>query len=339
MLVLAVVLALVLPPALGGNSPILASDIALASSQVKAALNGAAPVAIGVTDNFGSPSVSRVVMALPPEQAVIADVDMTRKTVTYISVQKASDVTEEQVHDIANTDPRVREALAKGYCVFYDRMAELYTEVPADFDFIEPYKSWGANPCDMVGFLAFLGLRYDPANFARSSFYTVIVNVSLGKVVFFAEPADLPVINITTSISITGIPPRTFVVPDPGSDSEPIRYPVKFIAHTPYHLVVAEIGEATNKIYKTWTWDVSEGDIEKILALANGSEEVEALLAKGARIVSLQPSFSFGGSNSPSSASVGISWRADVRIDLGEISYYVSVNLTRERVYARTQAG
>ena len=99
----AVTLALILPPMLGKDNQVLAtaSDIALASPAVQTALNGSVPVKIVVTDNFGSSGISRVVMAVPPTQAVIADVDMGSKKVIQVTTQNASDITEEQVFSIA----------------------------------------------------------------------------------------------------------------------------------------------------------------------------------------------------------------------------------------------
>ena len=195
LLVLAVVLALVLPPVLGGNNLVLASDIALANPQVKVALNGAAPAAIGVTDNFGSPSVSRVVMLLPPEQAVIADVDMNTKKVTQVTLQKAADIPDQQLIDTAGTDYRVRAALAEGYSFIFYRhgVYQLYTEAPDESDLIAVLKAGGSNNPEMVGFLGFLFLEKrvkieEFSNRVEITRYDVVVNVSLAKVIVFNGP-------------------------------------------------------------------------------------------------------------------------------------------------------
>src|SRR5512136_490202 len=75
-------LAVGLPSLNKDKTPLLATDIALANPQIQAALGGFIPVNMAVTDNFGAASNSRVVMVLPPEEVVVADVNMDSRKVT-----------------------------------------------------------------------------------------------------------------------------------------------------------------------------------------------------------------------------------------------------------------
>ena len=321
-------LALALPSLTGQDHKVLAADIALASPEVKAALNGSAPEQVGVTDNINASGYSRVVMTMPPGTAVIADVDMQKREVIHVTTQHASDVTEQKVMDIAQSDPRVQALLKKGYTPFFDGIGNWFstsTEVYEKFAYL---KLLGVDPQELVGLIGLVSLYLYSPDFGG---YVSWVNISLDKVVVFAYFGTQPnfTVNSTGPLVDPAQPEPIFVSPDVGSVSgvKPDNYEYEEVGHSPSQLVIAEIDKSTGMRTRTWTWNVTQNDIERILDIVKSNNQVQGLLAQGARFSSIMPYYSplsIGGEH-------GINYTAWVTIDLGDKSYQAWINLTQQR--------
>jgi anti-sigma factor RsiW len=341
--VLAVVIiasmAIALPMLTGNDQKLSAAEIALADPEVQAALGGVEPEEIGISSITDSPDNSRVVMTLPPDKAVIADVSIKKQTVTRITTQTADDITEQQVIDIAKADSRIQELLDKGYTLYFERAVELYSSVPEENNMIQPFKYLEASPKDMVGFIGILTLRnYPDINLAQSIYY-IVINISQGRVASILDAGNGIITIMTVITGANAIPTFIALPPDPGSVNgiEPSEYYFDYIERTPYRLVAVEIDRTTGRQYATWTWNVTQDDIQLILEKTNADAGVQGLLAQGASIVSINPHFGSWGGGPQGDTTHGFNWYAEVRIDLGEVCYRLNINMTTGRVDTLSQ--
>jgi hypothetical protein len=339
-----VTLSLVLPPLFGNDAKVMAKEIALNSPIVQTALGGSEIQKIGVTSDSGT--ISRVVVSVSPEKVVIAVVDVKLKQVVDVKVQNLSDITEQQILDIARDDNRVNELLNKGWSIsvkFADLIDADMIENMSDPELLQLYGI--NNPQDCVGFLALVMVQSGSDADAR---YLVSVNASSGKVVGFAQDSFLGgtvVVSTVTSTSpvrtVTISPTMVFVAPDPesinGEEPTGVRS-YRALEQTSRRIVLALLDGTTNRQYCTYTWDVTDADIQKAIELARGDAEVQALLNQGARFVSFQAGHISGGTSQPVHAQ-GIMWSADIRIDLGDSSYMVTVDLSSGRTMGVRQMG
>jgi hypothetical protein len=205
-LALVVILTLALPPLFGTHAQVLASDLALSNPDVKTALNGSQPTNIGMTENIGVDGTTRVIMTLPPDKVIIADVDMQKQTVTKVAVQLAADVTIQQVVAVAQADPQVANLLEAGNNIYFSNAAQYDVSLYSQAELTSTLQEVGVtNPQDFYGLMGTLMLKVNPGD---TDAYLVFVNMSLGKVV-----------GIVANPFPTGTPPVT-LSPGPTSNWE-----------------------------------------------------------------------------------------------------------------------
>lgn len=180
-LALVVILTLALPPLFGTHAQVLASDLALANPDVRAALNGSQPANVGMTDDIGVAGTTRVIMTLPPDKVIIADVDMQKQVVTKVAVQLAADVTIQQVVAVAQADPQVANLLKAGNNIYFSNAAQYDVSLYSQAELTATLQESGiTNPQDFYGLMGALMLKVNPDDIDA---YLVFVNMSLGKVV------------------------------------------------------------------------------------------------------------------------------------------------------------
>jgi hypothetical protein len=204
-LILVFTLTLALPPLFSKHNRVLASDIALDNPEVRAALNGIVPANIGVTDNIDSAGRTRVVMTMPPDRVLVADVDMKKQEVTSVNVKSAADVTLQQIIDIAQADPRVQELLKGGYHIYYSGAARANVSIFDEKKMAASLREVGlTNPQDFYGFISAIMLKVNPDDIW--DFYGVFVNESIGKVVGIVGnpfPTGIPPMSVTVKPTST----------------------------------------------------------------------------------------------------------------------------------------
>ncbi len=190
-LALVVSLAVTIPPLFGQDDKALAAEIALSNPGVQAAFGGEEPLDVTVTGIIDDEGTMRVIMRVEPGMWVVADVDMGNQEVITVKVQELPGITEQEVIDIAKTDPRVQELFDKGYHIEDLEFVEVY---PAIVDvWVEEYHYWtGVKPEDLIGFTAGFSLQLGDTYSPSNPRYTVVVNVTTGKVVWVAEPGQGP---------------------------------------------------------------------------------------------------------------------------------------------------
>lgn len=203
-LALVVILTLTLPPLFGTHAQVLASDLALANPDVRTALNGSQPANIGMTDNIGIGGTTRVIMTLPPDKVIIADVDMQKQVVTKVAVQLAADVTIQQVVALAQADPQVANLLKAGNNIYFSNAAQYDVSLYSQAELTATLQEVGVtNPQDFYGLMGALMLKVNPGD---PDAYLVFVNVSLGKVVgIIANPFPTGMPPVTLSPGPTNI--------------------------------------------------------------------------------------------------------------------------------------
>jgi len=196
-IILVVSLSLAIPSLFGKGDQVLASDIALSNPDVKAALNGQAPANIGMTDNIDSAGTTRVVLTMPPDRVIVAEVDMKKQAVTSVNVQLAADITMQQVIDIAQADPRVEKLLKAGYNIYYNNVEQYNVSLYSKEEITASLMEVGiTNPQDFYGFMGAIMLKVNPGYDA----YLVFVNESIGKVIGILAnpfPDGTPPITVT----------------------------------------------------------------------------------------------------------------------------------------------
>ena len=197
-LALVIILTLALPPLFGTHAQVLASELALANPDVRTALNGSQPANIGMTENIGVDGTTRVIMTLPPDKVIIADVDMQKQTVTKVAVQLAADVTIQQVVAVAQADPQVGNLLKAGNNIYFSNAAQYDVSLYSQAELRATLQEVGVtNPQDFYGLMGALMLKVNPAD---NDAYLVFVNVSLGKVVgIVANPFPTGTPSVTLS--------------------------------------------------------------------------------------------------------------------------------------------
>jgi hypothetical protein len=206
-----------IPMLTGHTEQVSAAEIALADPEVQAALGHATPAGIGVADNVNSNGLSRVVLTLPPDTAVIADVNMKNHVVTHVTTQTAADVTEQLMIDIAKADPRVQALLNMGNNIYYGGAQEFNISMFQDEKALESLRDIGIsmeeffrrigidNIQDLIGFSGALALKFNDDPYvikngkviSGDAGYLVWVNLSTGKVVGIG---DNPLKNMTYTI-------------------------------------------------------------------------------------------------------------------------------------------
>jgi len=197
-LILIIVASIAIPALTGHDEKALASEIALANPDVRAALDGITPAGIAVAVNIDSSGTSRVILTMPPDRTVIADVNTKKQTVTQVIIQSVADITPELVIDIAKADPRVQNILKMGYNIYYGGAGEFNLSLFQDTEAVELLKPMGINnPQDLIGFSAAMMLKFHSGDYDG---YLVWVNVSIGKV---AGIADHPFTNFGTVVTKT----------------------------------------------------------------------------------------------------------------------------------------
>ncbi len=184
-IILIVTAVIALPILTRNDGKVSAAEIALDNTAVQNALNGVSPTKVEVTNNVDSAGTSRVVMTMPPDRVVVADVNIKKQTVTQIKIQSLADITPQQVIDIAKADTRVQNILKMGYNIYYGGVGEITITMFQGEEATEQLQAMGINNAqDLVGFSAGIMLKFNPGDYDG---YLVWVNVSSGKVVGIAD--------------------------------------------------------------------------------------------------------------------------------------------------------
>ena len=202
-LVLALIagLATTIPLFIKQDNKVLATEIALNNTQVQAALGGEEPMEVTVLDTIYEEGNIRVVIAVEPDMVIVADVDMGNQEVVTMKVQELDDITKQEVIDIAMTDSRVQELFDRGAQIRNLEVVEVY---PAILEVWRDTNSQllGIEPDELVGFVGSLSLQLGDATSPER--YTIIVNVTTGKVVAVNEPGQFMGTIVTTITSSDG---------------------------------------------------------------------------------------------------------------------------------------
>ncbi len=192
-LVLLIVITLVamLPLVPDYDRKIFAAGIALENSQVQAVLSGETPLKVGVIQNVDTSGTSRVVMTLPPDKVVIADVNVKQEIVTQVVTQTAAGITQQKVLEIARNDPRVQVKLNDGFNLYFNDSEKLMFSMVPDAQNKAFLLGLGINnPEDLIGFSGSVNLKKSDLG---SEVFLAWVNVSIGRVVGFGKSrSELP---------------------------------------------------------------------------------------------------------------------------------------------------
>jgi len=223
-LAIVVSLAVTIPPFFKQGDKVLAAEIALNSLEVQAALDGEEPKEVAVVDYVDIAGNTRVVITVSDDRVVVADVDMGNQKVIMVNVRELTDITKQEIIAIAKTDPRVQEIFDKGAQIHDLAMVQVYPAIIDIYNEFPPLPGIEINPEDLVGFLASLTLQLGQ-DMSRE-FYTVLVNVSTGKLVALIEPGQGPIATIVTTITVTTIADATTT-----PEEEKIQVSVKRISN------------------------------------------------------------------------------------------------------------
>jgi len=223
-LAIVVSLAVTIPPFFKQGDKVLAAEIALNSLEVQAALDGEEPKEVAVVDYVDIAGNTRVVITVSDDRVVVADVDMGNQKVVMVNVRELTDITKQEIIAIAKTDPRVQEIFDKGAQIHDLAMVQVYPAIIDIYNEFPPLPGIEINPEDLVGFLASLTLQLGQ-DMSRE-FYTVLVNVSTGKLVALIEPGQGPIATIVTTITVTTIADATTT-----PEEEKIQVSVKRISN------------------------------------------------------------------------------------------------------------
>jgi hypothetical protein len=333
LIAVAITLSVAFPRVIQNKNNLIARNIALDSQVVQTALKGQDIQKIGVV---GGGTISKVVLAISPDEVIVADVDMELKEVIGVHPQKISDITESHVLEIVEADTRVQGLLNEGYSLFHYGTTLIYPTTFQDPDAIRFINKYGAEPDDVIGFLASMMLKINQND---ASGYMVWANMSTEKIVSFgAFPGGVYSVVTITSKGETGTatapPVMKFVTPDPGSieGEKPAEANCSYrvLEQNSHRLVIGLFDDTANRRYCTFTWNVTDSDIQEALELANSDPQVQSLISRGAKIVSIKASYINGQTSKPTISS-GIMWSASVRIDLENAAYLITADISSRR--------
>jgi hypothetical protein len=163
----------------------------------------------------------------------------------------------------------------------------------------------GIDPQEFVGWMALMGMQLpdDPAKL-----YTVDLNISTGKIVVFANEAEVKATAtykpITTTAGTTPpLTPRyTYNWVTDGQISvvnNSYFYDYVIAKNNSEALVVQQIDRSNKAVIKTWTLTIDEALKQRIIDIASAQPEMTPLIAQGVQFIDFRITFSTGRSQSP----------------------------------------
>ncbi len=198
MLAVIVCLAVLIPP-LGRSNEALARDIAVNDPEVLAILEEYEfdPEDIDESDILYIDGFAKLIVETESGCWIIVDIDTGEKEVMAIQVQEFTDITEQDITNIAKTDSRVLELLDKGAQIMD---IELSYNYPASIEVFKQSLDMIGVKIDaeeMVGLLANLELSLGDES------YFVFVNATMERVIFIFEPDSIQIDYSSTIVTVT----------------------------------------------------------------------------------------------------------------------------------------